>query len=115
MEPLIIVGAGGAIGSMMRYWLSRIPPVRDIPAGTLAVNVIGSFAISLLAFDHISSQEYVFLCTGVLGGFTTFSTFSFETFRLLEDKEYYAAIANILLNVGGSLAGVFIGYMLMIR
>ena len=115
MEALILVGIGGAIGSLMRFWLSRLQPICDIPAGTLAVNVSGSLAISLLAFSNISSQEYAFFCTGILGGYTTFSTFGFETFRLLEDKLYPAAIANILLNVVGSLAGVFIGYLLIIR
>jgi len=114
MEALILVGAGGAAGSLLRYWLSKVQPLRGLPAGTLAVNVTGSFAISLLAFSGVTGSAYDLLCTGVLGGFTTFSTFGFETFRMLEDKDYTTATANILLNVLGGLLAVYAGYRLLI-
>jgi CrcB protein len=89
-------------------------PVQGMPAGTLMVNFIGSFALSVLTFMSIGNDAYAFLCTGLLGGFTTFSTFGFETFRMLEDKDYFTALANITLNVGGSLLGIYLGYRMLI-
>lgn len=88
-------------------------PIQGLPAGTLTVNVAGSFALSALAFMNVGNSAYAFLCTGLLGGFTTFSTFGFETFRMLEDKDYYTALANITLNVGGGLLGVYLGYRML--
>lgn len=114
MEALILVGVGGAIGSILRYWLSKMKPIQGLPAGTLTVNVLGSFVLSALAFSGVAGNAYDLLGTGLLGGFTTFSTFGFETFRMLEDNDYGTALANVLLNVGGSLLGVYIGYILFI-
>ncbi len=114
MEALILVGVGGAAGSLLRYWLSRMRPIQGMPAGTLTVNVLGSFALSVLTFSGIAGGAYDLLCTGLLGGFTTFSTFGFETFRLLEDRDYGTALANIVLNVVGSLLAVYVGYRLLI-
>ncbi len=113
MDPLILVGLGGAIGSIFRFELSKLQPVRGIPAGTALVNILGSFAFSLVVFGASDSNLSSFLGIGVLGGFTTFSTFSFETFRMLEDHDYHTMITNILINVAGSLAGVFAGYLLV--
>ncbi len=114
MEALILVGVGGAAGSLLRYWLSRMQPLRGIPAGTLTVNVLGSFVLSLLVFSGVTGSFYYLLCTGLLGGFTTFSTFGFETFRMLEDRDYATALANMTLNVLGSLLAVYAGYMILI-
>lgn len=113
MDALILVGIGGAAGSIMRYWLSRMQPLRGVPAGTLTVNVLGSFVLSLLVFSGVTGSAYYLLCTGLLGGFTTFSTFGFETFRMLEDKDYHTALANGALNVLGSLLAVYVGYILI--
>ncbi|MCD1296234.1 chromosome condensation protein CrcB [Methanocella sp. CWC-04] len=113
MEAVILVGIGGAIGSMLRYTFSRMSPVQGLPSGTLAVNVTGSFMLSLLTFSGITGGIYELLCTGMLGGFTTMSSFGFETFRMIEDKDHYTALANIILNVVGSLMGIYIGYMLL--
>jgi CrcB protein len=114
MEALMLVGIGGAVGSLLRYSVSKMQPFHGIPAGTLTVNVLGSFAISILVFSGVTGSAYYLLCTGVLGGFTTFSTFGFETFRMLEDKDYGAAAANVLLNVLGSLIAVYAGYKILI-
>ena len=112
MEALILVGIGGAIGAILRYLVSQLRPIQGIPAGTLTVNLLGSFALSALAFHNPGDAAMAFFGTGVLGGFTTFSTFGFETFRMLEGKDYYTAITNILLNIGGGLLGVYLGYRL---
>ena len=113
MEPVILVGIGGAVGSMLRFEVSKITPYRGIPLGTLAVNVLGSFAFSLIVFSHGSDDILYLFGIGGLGGFTTFSTFSYETFRMLENHDYNAMGTNILLSVAGSLLGVYLGYRLI--
>jgi len=113
MEPLVLVGIGGAVGSVFRYELSKIPPVRCVPAGTLIVNISGSFAFALVVFSHAPQDILYLVGTGGLGGFTTFSTFSYETFRMLENHDYYTMGVNILLNVAGSIAGVFLGWLVL--
>jgi len=110
MEPALLVGIGGAIGAVLRFVVSKAPAVRGVPAGTLAVNVIGSLMFAVLVFTREPADLMYFFGTGCLGGFTTFSTFSYETFRMLENHDYYTMGANILLNAGGSLLGVLLGY-----
>jgi|AGTN01.3.fsa_nt_gi Integral membrane protein possibly involved in chromosome condensation len=78
MDPLILVGIGGAIGSVLRYRLSRLPDFQGLPIGTLVVNATGSFVLALLAFAPVTGDLYDLLCVGLLGGYTTFSTFGFE-------------------------------------
>lgn len=114
MEPALLVGIGGAVGSIVRFELSKLQPVRGIPAGTALVNIIGSFAFSLMVFAALPGDLYSFIGIGALGGFTTFSTFSFETFRMLEDHDYHTVITNTFINVAGSLAGVCGGYLLVL-
>jgi fluoride exporter len=113
MEPMIVIGLGGAVGSVLRYRFSRMPDFQGLPLGTLAVNVSGSFALSLLAFAPVADDLFNLLGVGLLGGYTTFSSFGFETFRLLEDGDYYSALANVILNVGFSLLGVYVGWMMI--
>jgi CrcB protein len=114
MDPLILVGIGGAIGSVFRFEVSKIPPVRGVPAGTLLVNVAGSCAFALITFSHVPGDFMYLVGIGGLGGFTTFSTFSYETFRMMENHDYYTMGVNILLNMAGSIAGVYLGYLIAI-
>lgn len=114
MEPFILVGVGGAMGSLLRFELSKLQPVWGIPAGTALVNILGSFAFSLVVFTALPGDLYSLFGIGALGGFTTFSTFCFETFRMLEDHDYHTVITNTLINVAGSLAGVSGGYLLIL-
>lgn len=114
MEPVLLVGIGGALGSVLRFELSKLQPVRGIPAGTALVNILGSFAFALLVFAHEPGDVLLFTGIGALGGFTTFSTFGFETFRMLEGHDYHAVITNTLINIAGSLAGVCGGYLLVL-
>lgn len=118
---LLLVLAGGAVGSAGRYliatWLAgRFGP--GFPWGTLTVNIAGSFLIGLLAtfadeFGSIGPQARLFLVVGVLGGFTTFSSFSLETLRLVEQSELPRAVVNVLaslaLSFGAALLGVAVG------
>lgn len=120
MPVLIQIAVGGAIGAALRY-LSVVLVTRFagtwFPWGTMAVNVLGSFvmgvcAVMLLLRDGPGSQAAApFLMTGVLGGFTTFSAFSLETFELLEEERFLSALAytagSVVLAVAALAAGMW--------
>ncbi len=110
MRDALLVALGGALGSVLRWsvssWLARLSRDAAFPWGTLAVNIAGSAAIGFvltLAFERGSVPPAVrlFLVTGVLGGFTTFSAFSWETLTLMRDGHVLAATGY----AGGSLLG----------
>jgi len=118
MERFLWVGAGGFVGSGLRFlvsgWVYRAMPSAAFPWGTLAVNIIGCFLIGLangLAESRglLGPGLRLFLLIGLLGGFTTFSTFAFETVALGRDAETARAMANIGLQVGCGLAAVWAG------
>ncbi|MGA2105173.1 fluoride efflux transporter FluC [Methanoregula sp.] len=111
MDTLILVGIGGAAGSVLRFIFSRIEAIRGIPSGTFLVNIVGSFAFSLLVFSQVKGDLYYLIGTGGLGGFTTFSTFSYETFRMMEDQDYRTLVTYIAISVGGGLVAVAAGYL----
>ena len=116
----LLVGAGGALGSVARHGLNQLIHERNLsstfPLGIFIVNVVGSAAIGLLAGLVGSSrwtmslESRAFLIVGVLGGFTTFSTFSFDTFALVRDGHLAQAVWNAAGQVLLSLAAVSIGY-----
>ncbi len=120
MWNYIFVGLGAALGGGFRYWVSNVvykflPTI--FPYGTLAVNVLGSFLLGIFIFyfdknDLLGQNLKVFLTIGFAGGFTTFSTFSFETIKLFQNSEIYLGILNILLNVILSLLGIYLAYVL---
>jgi len=108
MMPILLAGAGGAIGAVLRYLVSGIFPVyRDIPTGTLLVNFIGSTSLSMITFG--SNPLPYFADAGILGGFTTFSTFSYESFRLLERREFRVFGVNVVLSLFLCGTGVVLG------
>jgi CrcB protein len=104
------VGVGGAVGSMLRYGVGLILANQRYPLGTLAVNIVGSFAIGfVLSFgvDRWSSALTTALAVGVIGGFTTFSTFAWETLSLSQTTSSLAAGVYVGLSLlGGLLAAV---------
>ena len=121
-ETLILVGVaiGGAIGSVLRYliqthslqWFGT-----SFPYGTLLVNVAGSLLIGFLSFillERITVSEEVrfAILVGVLGGFTTFSTFSFETLNLIQQGNFISAMGNVLVSVSLCLFACFLGLSL---
>lgn len=117
LQQLIIAGIGGFIGSASRYWLSLVSYRvlgQDFPYGTLIVNVIGSLFIGFLMtlFEErfvISGNLRIFLTIGILGGFTTFSTFSYETVSLLREGSYLTGTINILSTVFICLGATWFG------
>lgn len=118
---LILVAIGGAFGSVLRYAMSTgIYSLvgREFPYGTLVVNVTGSFIMGLLyillieRFNNHADQLRSLLLIGLLGGYTTFSSFSIETLNLFEMGDYFYALANVLLSVCLCLGAVWLGAML---
>ncbi len=114
---IICVGCGGFLGAISRYIISIYTSKQflfKIPLGTLIVNVLGGFLIGLIMEltiknNFISPQLKLFLTTGIMGGLTTFSTFSYETIVLMKEGNILLAILNILLNLILSLLGVVLG------
>lgn len=114
---LLLVLLGGALGSGGRYLVATWAAARfgaAFPWGTLTVNVAGSFLIGLLATladeaGRIGPDGRLFLVVGVLGGFTTFSSFSLETLRLAEQSELPRAAFNVLANLGLGLTAAVLG------
>jgi fluoride exporter len=115
----LLVGVGGLLGSVGRYWLAGLVQrlgATDFPLGTLAVNVLGSFAVAfvmVLSVERgtIGPNARLFLTIGVCGGFTTMSTFSYETLALLRDGQLVFALGNVAGTVGASLTAVWLGQM----
>ena len=116
-----LVGAGGFIGAIFRYGLSgfvqRSATFAAFPYGTLVVNMLGCLLIGI-AVGLIDTRQMIhpefrsFVLVGVLGGFTTYSTFGLETFALLRDEEFLRAVSNVAIHVILGLALVWAGYSL---
>ncbi len=120
MLNALAVGCGGFIGAISRYLLSifinRINPM-NFPVSTLIINLIGSFLIGILT--QLLSNMYpankrllLFLTTGILGGFTTFSTFSLETVNLYQNGNTLFAVLNVALSIVLCLSGTVLGKLL---
>lgn len=116
IKAILAVGAGGAIGSVLRYIISLIPFRGGFPTATFIVNVLGAFAlgfISGLVLDkNISRETELFFKTGMCGGFTTFSTFSLEAIMLIEGGKIHLGVFYLILSLAGALTGVFLGLSL---
>ena len=117
MERLFWISVGGAVGTAARYglglWAARFSG--PLPVGTIAVNLIGCFAImmisSVAAALEWSATVRLGLTVGVLGGFTTYSSFNYETSRLLLEGAPRAAGLNLLITTAGGLAAGWLGLL----
>ena len=119
MWRVLYIAVGGAVGAVMRYWFSGIAQRvfnGGFPWGTLSVNLTGSLMIGFLwgMFESIivSQDVKIMIFIGLLGSFTTFSTFSLESFLLIRDGEYNLFLMNIALSFVLGIALVFVGYFL---
>jgi CrcB protein len=114
---IIAIAVGAAIGANLRYSLSIWAAQRwgaSFPYGTLIVNVIGSFAIGVVLVLattrlNLSDPARLLIVTGLLGGFTTFSSLSFETYSLITNGSWLAAGIYVISSFGLGIAGVFLG------
>lgn len=118
MLPMVLVGVGSLIGGVLRYslstWMYRVLDNPWFPYGTLAVNGLGCLGIGFLAGLAESRLAFtpearLFIFVGILGGFTTFSSFALETFSLARDTQSAAALLNIGLQLALGLIAVWIG------
>jgi CrcB protein len=117
---LLFIAAGGALGALLRYGVSGLVQRMaggTFPAGTLAVNLIGCVTIGLVAGvlagpPVIRVEHREFILVGVLGALTTFSTYSLETFNLLDGRAYGLAACNVLLSNVLGLAATWLAYRL---
>ena len=118
MLRVFLVGAGGFLGAVLRYlvggWVHNVLDNAWFPYGTLVVNVVGCLLIGFLAGLAenrlvFGAETRLFLFIGILGGFTTFSSFAYETLALARDAQNLAAAINVLAQVSLGLAGVWIG------
>jgi CrcB protein len=120
MHPFLLVGAGGAIGAMARFGfanlVARLWPM-SFPLATLVINIIGSIAMGLFIGLMVrllpawQEDARLFVAVGILGGFTTFSSFSLDTIVLIERGELLLAGAYVLLSVVVCLIGLYLGLL----
>ena len=118
MQKILLVGVGGFFGAVLRYLISgyvqNLSQSITFPYGTFAVNIIGCFLIGVLSHlvesqAGVSSEMRLLLMVGLLGSFTTYSTFSSETINLLQDQELFLALVNIGTHLIVGLSAVLLG------
>jgi fluoride exporter len=118
MISILSIGFGGALGAISRFWLSNLVNNNHssgFPYGTMTVNLIGSLLIGVLwgifeHFDIFPSSARLFLITGFLGAFTTFSTFSLEIHGLITKSQIHIGLFYALISLAGGLLMVFLGF-----
>src|ERR1043165_8481796 len=120
MQRIMLIGLAGLVGTLLRYWLSGVVARRfgeTFPWGTMSVNLIGCFATG--AVFYLSEERFLInpalrtiILIGLLGGFTTFSSYGLQTFTLLRDGEFGLAILNVVTSNILGLFMVWIGYVL---
>jgi fluoride exporter len=113
---LFLVGIGAALGAVIRYGLTLVLPAKEFPWATVFINLSGSFLLGCVAAywakDH---PTRLLLGVGLLGGYTTYSTYALETFQQLQKGEFVPALLNISLQSCGSVLACGLGYIIVSR
>lgn len=120
-QTLLAIGSGGFFGAIARAYFNGLINhhfPHALPLGTLGVNLLGSFILggilaSFIFFQGISPEAKSLVTTGFLGAFTTYSTFAFETFLLLQGGSWVLGVANVIMNVVGTIIAAGAGYKLV--
>ncbi len=119
MYTLLLVGIGGFIGAILRYvlggWIQN--SFVNFPIGTLVINTTGSFFLGLIMYlseyrGFFDDKTRIFLTIGILGAFTTLSTFGYESFRLLDDSKLFLMAINVVATVLFSMLAIYLGKIL---
>ena len=114
LKQILIVGFGGAIGSILRYKLGGFAlhhtQAWAFPVSTFSVNVIGCLVLGGLTGAALPALALSLLGTGFCGALTTYSTFGYETVRLIEQRSYFYATANVVVSVISGLGAALLGY-----
>lgn len=117
LKEFLLVGAGGALGSVLRYTGTLLHQGKPFPLATFFINVIGSFAIGMVMGwclkNEASANWKLFLATGICGGFTTFSAFSFENLLLLQNGKIFLSLLYITGSVVFGIAAAWLGYKII--
>ena len=122
MNPYLLVAVGGALGSMARYGTGVLVGSiwrQGFPLGTMLINIVGSLAMGLFVgylartTPAWQNDARLFIAVGVLGGFTTFSSFSLDTISMIERGETGPAILYVLVSVGAGIVALFAALVLM--
>ncbi|MEJ2139945.1 MAG: fluoride efflux transporter CrcB [Gammaproteobacteria bacterium] len=118
---ILLVGLGGFVGSGLRFalsnWVQRAITYSQFPVGTLTVNVVGCLLIGYLGGiaeqrQALDASMRLFLLVGVLGGFTTFSTFAYESLSLAQDSQYFKMLLNVVLQVVIGFSAAWLGLIM---
>ncbi|CAM1657998.1 MULTISPECIES: fluoride efflux transporter CrcB [Bartonella] len=121
MSATLWVAFGGALGTVLRYWLSllMVPVSKNLPWGTILINIVGSFVIAFFGVITMSQAKWpmgetirLFVMVGICGGFTTFSSFSLQSFELLKKGAVGEAFLNIIVSVAFCLFATALGFYL---
>ena len=120
---MFLLMLGGAVGTYARYWIGRWfnlqPWAQGFPYGTFFINISGSFVLAIAAvliLERLPPEHqdwYLLIGTGFCGGYTTFSTFEWETFQLVRDGSWWYALANVCGSVLAGFVGVLLGVTLV--
>ena len=115
---ILVVGAGGFIGTILRYFLSLVGQKFSFtfPHGTLWANLLGCLTLGIVTAlatetEALSPTTRLFLATGICGGFTTMSTFTYETFKFAQDSEYLYAAVYCVATIAGCAAMFYMGLL----
>ena len=119
MQNILLAGIGGMVGTILRYllnsWIYRLLDYPAFPLGVLVINIIGCLVIGVLGGMAETRAAFtpelkIFVFIGILGGFTTFSSFGYDTFGLLRDGQFFYAMLNVMIQVFVGLGAVWAGY-----